>query len=106
MKSVSPDEVHVEISNPMVGKIVASTRCKGKHIKMKVLQLGRLPFCFCIYISETNLIFVKNDMGFDNCSVIWLLLSTSSHIVRKVYQWLVVVVYLPRPWFRSLILQY
>jgi hypothetical protein len=85
MKSVSLDKVHVEVSNLMVGKIIASTRCKRKYVKMKVLQLGRLPFCFCINVSETNLIFVKDDMGLDNCSVIRLLLSTSSHIVRKVY---------------------
>lgn len=37
MKSVSLDEVHVEVSNLVVSKIVASTRCKRKHIKMKVL---------------------------------------------------------------------
>jgi hypothetical protein len=94
MKSMSPDKVHVEVSNFMVRKVVAvsTTSCKRKHIKMKILQLGRLPFCFCIYVSKTNLIFVKNDMWLDNSSIVRLLLSTSSYEVRKVYQWLVIVV--------------
>jgi hypothetical protein len=107
MKSMSLDEVHVEVSNSMVGKVVAitSTSCKRKHVKMKVLQLRRLPFCFCIYVSETNLIFAKKDMGLDNCSIIRLLLSTSSHEVRKEYQGLVIVVCILGLWLRRLILQ-
>lgn len=88
MKSMSPDEVHVEVSDPMVSKIVAITRTSGEreHIEMEVLELGRLAICFSIYISEANFIFVKDDVGFDNSSVVGLLLSTSLHVVRKEYQ--------------------
>jgi hypothetical protein len=94
MKSVSSDKVHIEVPNPMVSKVVAITSTSGKreHIEVEVLHLWRLAICFGIYISETNFIFVKNNVGLDNGPIVGLLLSTSFHVVRKEYQWLVIVV--------------
>ncbi len=91
---MSPDQVHVEISDLVVGKVIAitGTSSERKHIKMKILQLGRLAFCFSVNISETNLVFIKKDVRLDNGSVVGLWLSTSSYEVRKVDQWLVIVV--------------
>jgi hypothetical protein len=107
MKSVSSDKVHIEVPNPMVSKVVAITSTSGKreHIEVEVLHLWRLAICFGIYISETNFIFVKNNVGLDNGSIVGLLLSTSFHVVRKEYQWLVIVVCILGLWFTYLVLQ-
>jgi hypothetical protein len=107
MKSMSPNKVHVKVSNPMVSKVVTITSAggKGDHVKMEALLLGGLAICFSIYISQANLVRVESDVGLDNSSIVRFLLSTSSHIVREVDQRHVIVVCILTLGFTNSILQ-